>query len=165
MLNKGAHLTDAVRVLDDILRRMQAHQNKKRAMLRPLQMSAMRGGSARGPVHGRRLNPAPTAPGALPLPAAARTPLRGGGTLALGVIFLLGASECRFPPAIYGIGVLSLAAALLLVLLGEPRVDALVRWWCQQPALAVRAWCVLAALLGALILYAALPRARSDEPA
>jgi pyruvate kinase len=42
MLNKGAHLTDAVRVLDDILRRMQAHQNKKRAMLRPLQMSAMR---------------------------------------------------------------------------------------------------------------------------
>jgi hypothetical protein len=88
-----------------------------------------------------------------------------GTRLALGVIFLLGASECRFPPAIYGIGVLSLAAALLLVLLGEPRVDGLVRWWCQQPALAIRAWCVLAALLGALILYAALPRARSDEPA
>ena len=42
MLNKGAHLASAVRVLDDILRRMQAHQNKKRAMLRPLQMSAMR---------------------------------------------------------------------------------------------------------------------------
>ncbi len=42
MLNKGAHLTQAVRVLDDILRRMQAHQNKKRAMLRPLQLSAMR---------------------------------------------------------------------------------------------------------------------------
>jgi pyruvate kinase len=43
MLNKGAHLTEAVRVLDDILRRrMQAHQNKKRAMLRPLRVSAMR---------------------------------------------------------------------------------------------------------------------------
>ncbi len=42
MLNKGAHLTDAVRVLDDILRRMQAHQNKKRAMLRPLRVSALR---------------------------------------------------------------------------------------------------------------------------
>jgi pyruvate kinase len=41
MLNKGAHLADAVRVLDDILRRMQAHQNKKRAMLRPLHVSAM----------------------------------------------------------------------------------------------------------------------------
>jgi pyruvate kinase len=42
MLNKGPHLADAVRVLDDILRRMQAHQNKKRSMLRPLHMSAMR---------------------------------------------------------------------------------------------------------------------------
>jgi pyruvate kinase len=41
MLNKGPHLIDALRVLDDILRRMQAHQNKKRAMLRPLQVSAM----------------------------------------------------------------------------------------------------------------------------
>lgn len=41
MLNKGAHLVDAVRVLDDILQRMQAHQNKKRAMLRPLHVSAM----------------------------------------------------------------------------------------------------------------------------
>lgn len=61
-----------------------------------------------------------------------------GTRLALGVIFLLGASECRFPPAIYGIGVLSLAAALLLVLLGEPRVDALVRWWCQQPCTVTR---------------------------
>ena len=41
MLDKGPHLTEAVRVLDDILRRMQEHQNKKRAMLRPLRVSAM----------------------------------------------------------------------------------------------------------------------------
>lgn len=36
MLNKGAHITDAVRMLDDILRRMQAHQVKKRPLLRAL---------------------------------------------------------------------------------------------------------------------------------
>lgn len=36
MLNKGPHVREAVRVLDDILRRMQTHQSKKRAMLRPL---------------------------------------------------------------------------------------------------------------------------------
>ena len=29
MLNKGPHVVSAVRVLDDILRRMQAHQAKK----------------------------------------------------------------------------------------------------------------------------------------
>ncbi|MBK7978177.1 MAG: pyruvate kinase [Deltaproteobacteria bacterium] len=43
MLNKGPHLLDAVHVLDDILRRMEAHQNKKRSMLRPLRLSALVG--------------------------------------------------------------------------------------------------------------------------
>jgi pyruvate kinase len=41
MLNKGPHLVTAVRVLDDILRRMEAHQSKKSARLRPLRLSAM----------------------------------------------------------------------------------------------------------------------------
>jgi len=39
MLNKGPHVISAVRVLDDILRRMQAHQTKKRAMLRELRLA------------------------------------------------------------------------------------------------------------------------------
>ncbi|HTO46389.1 MAG TPA: pyruvate kinase [Burkholderiales bacterium] len=39
MLNKGPHVVNAVRVLDDILRRMQAHQTKKRAMLRELRLA------------------------------------------------------------------------------------------------------------------------------
>jgi pyruvate kinase len=38
MLNKGPHIVSAVRVLDDILRRMQAHQAKKQAMLRELRL-------------------------------------------------------------------------------------------------------------------------------
>lgn len=36
MLNKGPHIIEAIRTLDDILRRMQAHQSKKRALLRAL---------------------------------------------------------------------------------------------------------------------------------
>ncbi len=39
MLNKGPHVLSAVRVLDDILRRMQAHQSKKRSMLRELHLA------------------------------------------------------------------------------------------------------------------------------
>jgi len=39
MLNKGAHVCEAVRVLDDILRRMQAHQAKKQPMLRMLRLA------------------------------------------------------------------------------------------------------------------------------
>jgi pyruvate kinase len=39
MLNKGPHVREAVAMLDDILRRMQAHQTKKRTLLRPLQIA------------------------------------------------------------------------------------------------------------------------------
>jgi pyruvate kinase len=36
MLNKGPYVIEAVKVLDDVLRRMQRHQAKKSALLRPL---------------------------------------------------------------------------------------------------------------------------------
>lgn len=36
MLNKGPHIVEAIRSLGDILRRMQGHQHKKRALLRKL---------------------------------------------------------------------------------------------------------------------------------
>jgi pyruvate kinase len=41
MLNKGPHMVEAVRFLDDVLRRMQRHQKKKRAMLRRLAISEL----------------------------------------------------------------------------------------------------------------------------
>ena len=39
MLNKGPHIVEAVQTLDDILQRMQGHHNKKRSMLRKLQLA------------------------------------------------------------------------------------------------------------------------------
>lgn len=39
MLNKGPHLCEAVKVLDDILQRMQTHAAKKRSMLRRLKLA------------------------------------------------------------------------------------------------------------------------------
>ena len=39
MLNKGLHVAEAVKTLDDILKRMAAHQNKKRSMLRSLKLA------------------------------------------------------------------------------------------------------------------------------
>ena len=36
MLNKGPHIIEAMRTLDDILQRMRAHQTKKRPLLRAL---------------------------------------------------------------------------------------------------------------------------------
>lgn len=43
MLNKGPFVVRAVEVLDDILRRMQEHQEKKAAMLRPLRVADLPG--------------------------------------------------------------------------------------------------------------------------
>jgi pyruvate kinase len=39
MLNKGPHIMEAVEVLDDILRRMQAHQTKKQSLFRQLRLA------------------------------------------------------------------------------------------------------------------------------
>ncbi|MGE0116013.1 MAG: pyruvate kinase [Steroidobacteraceae bacterium] len=39
MLNKGPYIHEALHVLDDILRRMESHQSKKRAMLRALKVA------------------------------------------------------------------------------------------------------------------------------
>jgi pyruvate kinase len=44
MLNKGPYLVEAVRTLDDILRRMEAHQSKKTPRLRSLRLSQLIGG-------------------------------------------------------------------------------------------------------------------------
>ena len=41
MLNKGPHIVEAVKALDDILRRMQDHQAKKSSRLRRLHLSAI----------------------------------------------------------------------------------------------------------------------------
>lgn len=40
MLNKGTHIIDAVKALDDILKRMQGHQNKKHSMMRELRLAS-----------------------------------------------------------------------------------------------------------------------------
>lgn len=43
MLNRGDHVSEAVVFLDDVLVRMQAHQNKKRSLLRRLSISDLSG--------------------------------------------------------------------------------------------------------------------------
>ncbi len=49
MLNKGPHVLEAVRLLDDILARMQSHQEKKVSLLRALSVS--RGDDPAGGLH------------------------------------------------------------------------------------------------------------------
>jgi pyruvate kinase len=46
MLNKGRYVAEAVVALDDILRRMEQHQYKKRALYRRLHLGWPEGGAA-----------------------------------------------------------------------------------------------------------------------
>lgn len=41
MLNKGPYIVEAIRTLDDILKRMSGHQHKKMARLRPLRLASL----------------------------------------------------------------------------------------------------------------------------
>lgn len=52
MLNKGPYITDAIRTLDDILRRMGAHQAKKRTLLRALRSWSGKELASQTPGHG-----------------------------------------------------------------------------------------------------------------
>ena len=53
MMNKGPFILEAVSTLDNILRRMEAHQSKKRAMLRPLHVAhAVTMDLSTPPIHG-----------------------------------------------------------------------------------------------------------------
>jgi pyruvate kinase len=63
MLNKGSHVVSAVRVLDDILRRMQTHQAKKRSLLRELHLARGLSGEQVQPSQVKCMSPAPGGPG------------------------------------------------------------------------------------------------------
>ena len=98
-------------------------------------------------------------------PTDTRLHVAVGTRLVLGLIFILGARSCRFPTFIYAVGIIALVAAVVLILLGGARVDALIQWWSQQPLLFIRAWCALGVLLAALILYSALRRPYANAAA
>jgi hypothetical protein len=63
MLNKGPYVLEAVAFLDNVLRRMQNHHDKKRAMLRRLSVAggSGRGASSRDRRVGAQLAPIPLA--------------------------------------------------------------------------------------------------------
>ena len=75
---------------------------------------------------------------------------------ALGILLLAAASSTRFPWAIGALGVLSLAAAVSLPLLGYERLHRFVAWWMDRPEGFIRGWSLAACLFGAFLAWAAL---------
>ncbi len=71
----------------------------------------------------------------------------------LGAVLIAVAPDCRAPLVIRVVGVISIVAAVALVIVGRVRLDAFIEWWLGRPALlSVSATGAIA--FGALLVYA-----------
>ncbi len=89
-------------------------------------------------------------------PAKRRFLFAVGVRLILGIIFLVGAPDTRFPAFISIVGIIVVAAAVILLLLGPTKVDAMIQWWLHRSRAFMRVWALVGVILSALILYAGL---------
>ena len=86
-----------------------------------------------------------------------QSPARFGFAVAirvvLGVVFLAVAPDCRAPLVVRIVGVVSIVAAIAILILGRARLDAFIEWWLRRPAL-LRLSATMAIACGALLVYA-----------
>jgi len=72
--------------------------------------------------------------------------------LALAVVFLLGARECRYPWVIFASGIIFLAGGLLIFTLGPEKIRRLLDWYEEQPMLVFRLIALIVLTFGAIII-------------
>lgn len=75
--------------------------------------------------------------------------------LALAVIFLLGARECKHFWVILAFGILFLIGGVLIFILGPQKLRRILDWYQKQSALLLRVIAVIALAIGAIIIYSA----------
>ena len=76
-----------------------------------------------------------------------------------GLLFLIFARECRIPWVILVVGLLSAGGSILFCGLPFKKIQLYLEWWKNRPLWLYRAWGVLAAAFGALVMYAGVPAA------
>lgn len=75
---------------------------------------------------------------------------------AIGIVLVLAAPDCHFTEAVRMLGFVAIASGLLIPLLGTVRINRLFDWVGGRSDGTVRAWAMVAILLGAFLLVAAL---------
>jgi hypothetical protein len=73
--------------------------------------------------------------------------------LVFGLLFLLAASETRFPFVFHFLGYLMIAAAVILTAMGRARIGRFIAWWKNLPLLLVRLWLCAGIVFGIFIVY------------
>jgi len=75
------------------------------------------------------------------------------GRLVMGALFILVAATSRLPDLFMIIGGLSIAAAVIIAIVGRDRVDKVIRWGMRLPPMIMRLWCLMGVGLGLLMGY------------
>ena len=73
-----------------------------------------------------------------------------------GALLLSEAANLRFPLAMKVIGAISILAAVVLLLIGQERMDRFIDWWMRMADKVLRVWSVLAIAFGAFLIYVTL---------
>jgi hypothetical protein len=76
--------------------------------------------------------------------------------LTLGVLFLLGAPQTDYPQAIRALGVLFIAAAVLLAALPAEKIKGITEHFLNRSVWVVRSWVTVPMVLGLFIIYSVL---------
>jgi hypothetical protein len=75
--------------------------------------------------------------------------------LALAVVFFVGARECRYFWVILAAGIIFLAGALLIFVLGPEKIRRILDWYQEQPTLIFRVIAVIVLVFGMIIIFSA----------
>jgi uncharacterized protein YjeT (DUF2065 family) len=81
--------------------------------------------------------------------------LSGVLRLALAVVFLVAARECRYPWIIFACGIIFLAGGLLIFLLGPERIRKILDWYQEQSTLIFRVIAIIVLIFGLMIILSA----------
>ena len=73
---------------------------------------------------------------------------------AIGAIFLLAARSTRLPIFVTVVGAVSIAAGVLIPILGAARLKAIVDWWLARGDIVLRLWGLVACAFGLLLVWA-----------
>jgi uncharacterized protein YjeT (DUF2065 family) len=74
---------------------------------------------------------------------------------ALAVVFLVGASRCRYFWIIFAFGILFLIGGLLIFTLGPEKIRRMLDWYLKQSNLVFRAIALIVLILGAVVIFSA----------
>ena len=73
-----------------------------------------------------------------------------------GALLLSEAANLKFPLAMKVIGAISILAAVVLLLVGQERMDRFIDWWMRMSDNLLRFWSIFAFVFGAFLIYVTL---------